>query len=377
MKADTIIKNGRVMDTARQFDGLRDIAVKNGRIVPMEDGMEAATVINAAGCLVTNGLIDFHAHIFEHGTDSGINPDIAMLPNGITTVVDAGSAGVSTYRSFLDRLDRYRIKSKFFLHVSPTGQITHQYPESVRPDKWNMDKFADAVALCGDRMLGFKVRISRNVVGDECEYVLDSALKLADSFGMSLVVHVTDPAIPQSKIASMLRSGDVFCHMYHGRGNTIVENGHVAAAIREARRRGVIFDCCHGSINFNFAIAEQAAAEGFWPDIISSDMNSVTWNKPPLFGLTTVMSKLLMLGMPLDQLLACVTSTPARLISGSGGPSTLAPGSAADIAVLRLEDKAIGLIDAEGQTRTGSRFFRTMATLLDGAIVYRSQEIDC
>lgn len=376
MKADIIIQNGRVMDPFRQIDRPEDVAVKGGLIVPLEKGMEAAATIDASGCLVTPGLIDFHAHIFEHGTDSGINPDIAMLPCGITAVVDAGSAGVSTYQSFLNRLAAYRIKSKFFLHVSPTGQITHQYPESVRPDKWNMQKFADAAALSGDKMLGFKVRVSRNVVGEDCEYILESALKLAETFGQRLVVHVTDPAVPQSKLASMLRGGDVFCHVYHGRGNTIIEDGHVGEGVRDARRRGVIFDCCHGSINFNFTVAEQALAEGFAPDVITSDMNSVTWNMPPLFGLTTVMSKFLMMGMPLNELLACVTSVPARLMREEGNLGTLAPGSCADIAILRVDETAVVFVDSEGQKRTGGQYFRTIATLLDGKIVYRSQEIN-
>ncbi len=166
MTVDILIQNGRVLDPARGIDQSAPVAVKGRRIIPWEEGMEAKTTIDASGCLVTPGLIDFHAHIYERGTDSGANPDLAMLPYGVTTVVDAGSSGVSTYRSFLDRLALCRIKTKFFLHISPTGQVTHQYPELLRPERWNMEKFQEAVELAGDKLLGFKLRVSRNVVGD-------------------------------------------------------------------------------------------------------------------------------------------------------------------------------------------------------------------
>ena len=181
MTADILIQNGRVLDPARGIDQSTPVAVKGRRIIPWEEGMEAKTTIDASGCLVTPGLIDFHAHIYERGTDSGANPDLAMLPYGVTTVVDAGSSGVSTYRSFLDRLALCRIKTKFFLHISPTGQVTHQYPELLRPERWNMEKFQEAVELAGDKLLGFKLRVSRNVVGDTGLRPLEAALELAIS----------------------------------------------------------------------------------------------------------------------------------------------------------------------------------------------------
>lgn len=372
---DLLIKNGRVIDPERGVDGRENIACIGRRIAPWTDGMEARTVIDAEGCIVVPGLIDYHAHVFERGTDSGINPDLAMLPLGVTTVVDAGSSGVSTYRSFMDRLDDCRIKSRLFLHVSPTGQVTHQYPETILPEKWNMEKFRDAFETYPDKILGLKIRISRNVFGDRGMCYLEKAIELAQQFDKRLVVHVTDPPVPQSQVASVLRPGDVFCHVFNGRGHTILENGCIPDAIWNARARGVIFDACHGSINFNFGVAEKAIAEGFLPDVLSSDMNSVTWCRPPLFSLLIVMSKFLLMGMPLRDVIASVTSTPASLIGEKGNLGTLACGSCADIAILKLEDRTIRLVDAEGNTRMSRQVLRNVATVLDGTLVYRAQEL--
>ena len=140
---------------------------------------------------------------------------------------------------------------------------------------------------------------------------LEAALELAEKFQKSLVVHVTDPPVLQSELVGRLRPGDVFCHLYHGRGNTIFENGGIPPALWEARERGVLFDCCHGSANFSFPVAEKAVEAGFLPDIISTDLNTVTWCKPPLYNLLSVLSKFLLLGVPLEKILACVTSTRA------------------------------------------------------------------
>lgn len=375
MTADILIQNGRLLDPARGIDQSAPVAVKGRRIIPWEEGMMAKTTIDASGCLVTPGLIDFHAHIYERGTDSGANPDLAMLPYGVTTVVDAGSSGVSTYRSFLDRLALCRIKTKFFLHISPTGQVTHQYPELLRPERWNMEKFQEAVELAGDKLLGFKLRVSRNVVGDAGLRPLEAALELAEKFQKSLVVHVTDPPVLQSELVGRLRPGDVFCHLYHDRGNTIFENGGIPPALWEARERGVLFDCCHGSANFSFPVAEKAVEAGFLPDIISTDLNTVTWCKPPLYNLLSVLSKFLLLGVPLEKILACVTSTPARLMGEAGELGTLAPGSCADIAILRVAERPVEFVDTEGERRNGRQLVLPMATLLDGVLVWRSQEL--
>lgn len=377
MDADIVIQNGRIIDPSQGRDEIGHIAIKGHKLIPWTEGMSAKTILDASDCLVVPGLIDFHAHIYENGTDSGANPDLAMLPYGVTTVVDAGSSGVSTYKSFLNRLNQCRIKSKFFLHVSPTGQVTHEYPEILRPDLWRMEKFQEAIEIAGKKLLGFKVRASKNVVGSSGIQPIKDAVKLADTFQKPLVIHVTDPPVLQSQLVQLMRPGDVFCHVFHGRGNNIFEQDKIPAQLWEAKKRGVIFDCCHGSINFSFRVAKQALEQEFFPDVISSDLNTVTWCKPPLYNLTTVMSKLLLLGMPLHKILACVTSTPARLMNEQTELGTLVPGSCADIAILRIQKRTVHFQDTEGVWMEGDQLIVPMATILDGTIVYRAPEFCC
>ncbi len=375
MRVDVLIKNGRVLDPANGVDRTGTIAVKNRKIVAYAEGMEGDVAIDAAGCIVAPGIIDFHAHIFDRATDSGLNPDIAMLPQGVTTVVDAGCSGVATYRSFLDRLNTYAIKTKIMLHVCPVGQANHQFSEPLHPDTWNMDKFTAALEIAGDKIYGFKVRISKNIVKDEGAKVFFKALEVARHFGKPLVTHITNSVLPLDEVADALAPGDVFCHMYQGTGNSIFgSDGKVLPAILKAQARGVIMDSCHGLENFSFAVAEPAMAQGFRPDVITTDLTTRTWNKFPLYGMPHVMSKFLHLGMTENDIIARVTSAPAKIIGMADQLGTLAEGTCADVTILKIVDGDVKFGDALGQIRAGRRYFATMATLLDGVVVYRSPD---
>lgn len=375
MKVDVLIKNGRILDPANGVDKIGDVAVKNRKIVAHREGMTGDVTIDAAGCLVTPGIIDFHAHIFDRATDSGLNPDIAMLPQGVTTAVDAGCSGVATYRSFLDRLGAYAIKTRIMLHVCPVGQANHQFSEPLHPDTWNMDKFAAALEIGGDKIFGFKVRISKNIVKDEGAKVFYKSLEVARRFNKPLVVHITNSVVPLEEVADALAPGDVFCHMYQGTGQTIVgDDGRVLPAVVKARDRGVVMDSCHGLENFSFAVAEKAMAQGFRPTVITTDLTTRTWNKYPLYGMPHVMSKFLHLGLTESEVVERVTSVPARIIGMADQLGTLAEGTCADIAILKVQDRPVKFGDALGETRMGTRCFATMATLLDGTVVYRSPD---
>lgn len=375
MKLDLLIKNGRVIDPSRSIDRIEPVAIKNGKIVAYEEGMAADTEVDAAGCLVTPGLIDFHIHISDRRTDSGIDPDLALIPQGVTAAVDAGSTGVTTCRSFLDEMTRRHIKSRMFLHVSPVGQITHQFPEPMLPDTWNMDKFQMAFDYGGERILGLKLRVSKEVVGDQGLKPLYRAIEVAEQFDKPVCVHVTDPPVPMSELAEVLRPGDIFCHMFTGKYRSIYEDGKLPDAIWKARERGVIFDACHGKMNHTFSVAEKAAADGFLPDVITTDLTFKTWAKQPVFGMPHVMSKFFLLGMTENQIIERVTCNPARLMKMEDQLGTLRPGTCADVTILRVIEKDILFYDSQGDTRTGQRYFAPMATIVDGQMMYRSHEL--
>lgn len=375
MKADLQIKNARIIDTARGINRIGDIAVKGRRIIDGTEDIQAEHVIDAADCIVTPGLIDFHAHINDKATDCGTAPDLISIPYGVTAIVDGGSAGVSTYRSLLERLTQSYIKSKLYLHVSAGGLTTRQFPECIMPEIWEKERFAEAFEYYGDKILGFKIRASKKHLQDRGMEGFYATVELAKEFNKSLVVHVSNPPAQQSEIASALKKGDIFCHVYDNTGNNILDNGVVMPEIWEARKRGVLFDMAHGMFNLDFNIAEQALAQGFKPDIISTDISSRSWCWPPVYNLPHVMSKHLALGLDLEEIIACVTSTPAAIMGMSGQIGTLAPGASADIAIFKLVEKAVTFTDSSGAKRDGNLLLMPLATIIDGKLVYRSMDL--
>ena len=103
MDVDVLIKNGRVVDPGNGVDDFLDVALSGGKIVGVGKDLQVSTkeTFDATGCLVTPGLIDAHVHCYEYATPLGANPDNTCLARGVTTVVDAGSSGNYSCKSYL------------------------------------------------------------------------------------------------------------------------------------------------------------------------------------------------------------------------------------------------------------------------------------
>ena len=100
---DLLLKGGTVVDPSTGLDGVLDIAVQSGviaRIAPDLPSAEATRTVAVAGKIVTPGLIDLHAHVFEGFNRTGVDPDLGGVYAGVTTIVDAGSAGSATFSGF-------------------------------------------------------------------------------------------------------------------------------------------------------------------------------------------------------------------------------------------------------------------------------------
>ena len=375
MKADMLIKNGRVVDPVRNFDGRADIAVKDGRIaaVPAGETVLANCELDAAGVLVLPGLIDYHVHVFSCCCDFAINPSL-LAATGVTTAVDPGTAGAANFEAFEAFAKFQAVRLRYLLNVSSGGLPTLKYCENVDPAAWDRERIAKVIRehkLCA----GLKVRQSRNIVGALGLTPLKEAVKLASELKTRCVVHVTDPPCSMGKLADELRPGDVFCHLYHGQGQTMLdERGNVLPELREARKRGVIFDAANGRNHFRFEIAEAALAHGFAPDIISTDATVLSFNKSCAFSLPNLMSKYLVLGMDMMSVARSVTETPAKLIGLAGKIGTLTPGAAADITVLAEKPAKIIYDDIYGGRRESGSTLVPQLTVKDGQILFRAQD---
>src|SRR5690242_4834441 len=100
---DLAIIGGTLVDPAAGVHSRRDVAFRDGEVAAVADSIapsEAARAVDAAGRIVTPGLIDLHVHVFEGVSHYGIAADPTCLAHGATTVVDAGSAGADTFPGF-------------------------------------------------------------------------------------------------------------------------------------------------------------------------------------------------------------------------------------------------------------------------------------
>jgi len=186
-------------------------------------------------------------------------------------------------------------------------------------------------------------------------------------------VHVTDSQRQADELIPHFNPGDIYAHCFHGTGHTILnEQGEVYPSIQAAQRKGVIFDCSNGVAHFDFNIARHAMAQGFYPDIISTDLtqrNSLRTNK--VYSLLHVMSKYLNMGMSLFDIVKAVTSTPARLMKMQGQIGTLTPGAFADIAVVKIRQAKTIFEDKRGNQLQGDRYIDNCLTISRGQICYR------
>ncbi len=366
------ISNGFVIDSRNGINGIKDIYIENDRIVSSLPSID--TDIDAAGCYVFPGLIDFHCHLYG-GSSFGINPDL-LLATGVTSAVDAGTAGYINYEDFYRSVvTRTKISLKTFINISPIGQPGAGVNEPLQRELINREMLKSVVEKHRDVIIGLKVRISKPIVGSLGLDPLKYALELGEELALPVNVHITNPPEKLSEVVKYFRNGDIFTHVYEGTGHTIIEDGHVADEILEAKGRGVIFDSANGRSNFVFAVAEKALGEGFYPDVISTDSTALNFNKPFVVkNLPFIMSKYLCMGMKLEDVVKAVTETPAALMGESEEIGHIGEGAAADVAICRIEERDVLFRDTLGDERKGRKVIEPVMVLKNGEYVYTSPD---
>lgn len=381
MRVDILIKNGTTVDLANHDFVKSDIGIVGDRIVDIQGQVvEAETVIEADNCYVLPGLIDYHLHAFHDGTAISVNADVICLPNGVTSVVDAGSSGWVNYPAFKKHvIAQSLVKIKSYLNMVNVGLSTlgggpTGYLENINPDNFNLDKIK-ATVQGDDNILGLKLRYSKDLCKNKgfSADPFDETVKLARELKTNFCVHVTDSTKPLYELVSDFDKGDVLAHCFHGVGHTILnEDNKVYPQIKAAQQRGVVFDCSNGVAHFDFNVAQAALDDGFYPDIISTDLtlkNSLRTDK--VFNLLFVMSKYINMGMPLFDIIKAVTTTPAKLMKMDGEIGVLSPGALADVAIVKMKNEQVTFSDTSGNELQGDCYLDNVATICNGNIVYR------
>ena len=339
---DLVLKGGRVVDPSSGLDGVLDVAVENGKIVRVAAGIaptETARVIEVGGKIVTPGLIDLHAHVFEGVNRTGVNPDLAGVYSGVTTIVDAGSAGAATFGGWRHILPHCHTEIVPFLHICQTGLAT--LPDIIAESSVNL---ADTVRVATEHkglIHGIKARMvspALEIMGMEMPRL---ARRAARESGIKLMVHIGDtekrydPKVIHP-LLSLLEPGDILTHYFTPNpGGVLDGNGKLVPEAREASARGVWFDTAHGRMNFSFDVGRRIIDQGLMPHCISTDL-TVPGRLNTVHSMTEIMTRFLGLGFTLPQVVTMSTANPARAIGAEQRLGSLAVGRQADVSVLDL-----------------------------------------
>lgn len=373
-----LIKNGTVIDPANHLHTRADVAVEDGNILSV--GCFESTPdfeIDATGCYVTPGLIDHHMHAYPL-IPKGIPAEAICFASGVTSVSDAGSTGCATYPLHQQFIEKSKLDISCWLNVSTYGLSKLPVLEDVDPADFDIAGIEKAFADYGKRLLGLKLRTSKNVVGELGYRPLQETVKLAEQLHVPVMIHCTNPPGPMEELLDILRPGDVLTHMYQNVGYTILDDSrHVSAAAKAARARGVYFEAADARAHFSFEVSEPAIAEGFIPDIIGTDLTAFSmYLRPTAFSLAMQLNKYIHLGMSLDDVIRCCTLNPAKRMGRLHEIGSLSPGTWADVAVFRPEsaENVFGdrpYADKSCSTRNGRLTIRPVLTLKGGEMVYR------
>lgn len=373
-----LIKGGHVIDPLNHIDEVRDVLVDGNRIEAVDSGLKEVeyNTIDAGGCYVTPGLVDHHAHVYPLA-NIGLPAESACFGAGVTTVVDAGSSGCATYANYRPFIQMEKLTIRAYLNVCSTGLASLPVPEDVAPDHINRGAIRDCFARFPEELMGLKLRTSRFIVGEMGYEPLKATVSLAEELGVPVMVHCTDPPGELSELLDILRPGDIITHIYMNKGSSLVQRDKVIEAAYRARERGVIFEAADAREHFGLLTAQKAITEGFWPDIIATDLTHLSMHlRPTSFNMAMQISKYCALGIPLNHVIAMCTVNPARHMGMLDKIGSLTVGHPADIAVLRPVSKENIFGDRpygkpEQQTMIGHTLYQPVLTVKNGEMVYR------
>ena len=376
---DLVIKNAHLIDPKNDIDQKMDVAVLNGRIakVASEIAGSSKSLIDAKGLYIFPGIIDIHAHVFW-GTmpDAYISNSYTSLPPdgftfraGVTTVVDAGGAGWRNFRIFKEQtIDHSKTRVLAFINIVGSGMKGGAIEQNLT----DMDPKLTAMVArkYKDDIVGIKLAHYSGHEWQPLERTVEAGV-LADipvmvDFGGS------EPELSlEDLFMNKLRPGDIFTHCYahvNGRTPIVADDGKLQNYALPAQERGIIFDVGHGGGSFRFDVADPAISQGLKPNSISTDLHTGSMNGG-MKDMANVMSKLLNMGLSLQEVVAASTWKPAQIINRDE-LGHLTEGALADISVFRIEEGAFGYIDVVNKSITGDKKLVCELTILDGAVVW-------
>ncbi len=341
MNWDLLIKGGTVVDPSQGLHRVADVAISGDKVAevgPDLDGSNAVEVIDASGKIVTPGFIDLHTHNFVSSPKLPSLPvDSTSLARGATTVLDAGTANPGEFPHYWET-DIAEAKTRMY------GLV--RMPDPYGPDPSSWEEARDTILRYSDVLVGVKYHHSQRF------HTLPLAREAADFAGGMLMAEAYGAPIPH--LLEYLGPGDMLTHTFHAsfRFPLFDHKGKLHQAIWDAVERGVILDVGHGARGFGFRTMEQALEQGLKPTTISTDVHKQNVDGP-VYDMPTTMSKLLALGVSLDDVVEMSTAAPARVLQQEGVLGTLKPGAMADVVVSELAEGEFIYMDVLHEKRVG------------------------
>jgi len=373
---ELLLKGGHLIDPKNNINGVMDVAIGSGkvaRVAPDIPAAEAQKVIDVRGLFVTPGLLDIHVHVYAstgmkgaYSGDNSVYPDGFTFRSGVTTAVDAGSSGWTNFTDFKDRvIDRSKTRVLAMLNIVGRGMGGGAIEQNTE----DMDAQATAKVARQhpETIVGIK---TAHYAGPEWIAVerAVAAGKLADLPVMVDFGRAWPERTYKQLVLEHMRPGDISTHMYGGPEPIVDENGKLFPYLLEARKRGVKFDVGHGGGSFWWNQAVPAIRQGWVPDTISTDLHISSMNAA-MKDMTTTMSKILSLGVPLFDVIKMSTVNGAVSIKRPE-LGHLSIGAGADVTVLRLDMGQFGFLDVRNARFVGKQRLVCELTLRDGKIMW-------
>lgn len=372
---DLLIRNGHVIDPRNHIDSPKDVAITGGKILEVAAGISekrAKNVIDATGMYVSPGFIDPHTHVFV-GSNAGfadgvnsISPDDFACRSGVTTVVDAGTSGWRNFLKFKEQvIDRSRTRVLAFVSIAALGLSGKEAQEDLHD--MNVDSTLATIKKYPDIIVGVKIG---HYEGAEWT-PFDRALLAAEKTNRPLLVECHLPQYSLHDQLERMRAGDIITHSYENiseRMPVVDENGILRPFVKEALKKGILFDVGHGGAGFWFDQAIPAFRQGLIPNSFGTDLHRFSVNAG-MKDMLNVMSKYMAIGMKLNDVILHATWAPAKAVRRED-LGHLSKGAIADIAVWSIRTGKFGFVDAGGNRIEGDKKLEAQLTLRDGKIVW-------
>jgi dihydroorotase len=367
---------------AETIDILVDGRGRISALGPNLDASGSVRRVEGHGAWISPGWIDLHAHVWHGGTDISVRPQLCGMERGVTTIVDAGSAGEANFHGFREYIiepSRERIKA--FLNLGSIGLVAcNRVSELSDIRSIDIDRIIACYQENREHIVGLKVRASHMITGSWGVTPVKLGKKIAKILKVPMMVHVGEPPALYDEVLEILGPGYIVSNCFTGMaGSSIIEDEDLFELADRCAGEGIRLDIGHGGASFSFRVAEVAIARGLLPFSISTDVHLRSMNQS-VWDLGTTMSKLLSVGMPFEKVVEAVTQAPASVIR-LPMDNLLSVGARAEFTLFDLVDSELRVFDSLGAEAHLNRLFEPRYAVMGAEVVaanrYQPPHIEC